>query len=607
VDPIMSDPDTELAWSTEVLRGWRELELQRPLAAWARWQRVLREDPENRAAKQALERLENSRELPEAARCTYRFRSPRLDRRAAWDALISRRNLADLSLARETFQELADGDPTDAPARWNLALCLAWQGHNREAIPALDEVVGIEASSDDTFDQAVKAWTLAAVLRQGAGAEVLSDDLDHTLLVDFDGADTDPLARILCPPGTVQPVAIPEAVAAAGEDGEVEVEVYEWLDRELHEAPSLRELDDVPVLLATVFRTSDSMRLTSPRTQGLLLAEQILKQRLSEDVRFERISRPLPIRLMDAAPWTIRLPGALDAQRRHEIYRAAIEQYYETVWIAIPQHALALRENGSLVALEPREAARRARENAALRAKLTAVVEFREQLGRRPVAAGLYAGYPFDRLRNRLGLEPHDASLVDESDPFCLNEAQLRALDLQSLHRLTLWDAFRSSDALGGAGLAAPVARRLAEVEPASLVRDQEPSLGSVLFDDAAARSDWDEARRWSELALDAAARWPQDETGRPGESLLARLLARKGTALAHLGDSAAAERALLDGIEASRDAARAALAAARLFQETGDIEHAREMAKLASRIAMESEDSNEVAAANELIEELNR
>ena len=70
----------------------------------------------------------------------------------------------------------------------NRALCLAWLGHNAEAISCLDRVVELRCGT--TFDEAVDAWALAEVLRQGAGAEPLADDLRFVWLLDWSEEDT---------------------------------------------------------------------------------------------------------------------------------------------------------------------------------------------------------------------------------------------------------------------------------------------------------------------------------------------------------------------------------------------------------------------------------
>ena len=71
-------------------------------------------------------------------------------------------------------------DPTDAHARFNQGICLAWLGRNAEAVAALDLAVQAMA------DRPSPTWPstpglLAEVLRQGGGAETLADDLSHVV------------------------------------------------------------------------------------------------------------------------------------------------------------------------------------------------------------------------------------------------------------------------------------------------------------------------------------------------------------------------------------------------------------------------------------------
>src|SRR5262245_41257297 len=114
-----------------VHRGWDHLKLQRPLAAWACWQRALRIAPDDPAASQALDRLATADDLPAAARAVYRFRAPtNTARRARWDERFRGRDLQDLDIAAGAFRDLAEADPTDSAAWYNRALCLSWNGLN---------------------------------------------------------------------------------------------------------------------------------------------------------------------------------------------------------------------------------------------------------------------------------------------------------------------------------------------------------------------------------------------------------------------------------------------------------------------------------------------
>src|SRR3954453_20992485 len=124
--PQPSDPGRAPSLAL-VQQGWSQLQLQRPLAAWAAWQRALREEPDARAAVEALGHLEASTELPAAARRVYRFQPPQdPDRRGRWDRRFLGKDLGRLDDAAEVFATLASEDPSDGAAAYNEALCLAW-------------------------------------------------------------------------------------------------------------------------------------------------------------------------------------------------------------------------------------------------------------------------------------------------------------------------------------------------------------------------------------------------------------------------------------------------------------------------------------------------
>ena len=89
--------------------------------------------------------------------------------------------------------------------------------------------------------------------------------------------------------------------------------------------------------------------------------------------------------------------------------------------------------------------------------RLAAVVDFREQLGRRPVAIRLYHGYPFDRLRRRLGLEPVDPDAVDPADLSCAPAWELAALDPATLDDHRLGDAVASAVGLRDDAITTPM------------------------------------------------------------------------------------------------------------------------------------------------------
>ena len=444
---IPADSAEALAW---VHKGWDHLRLQRPIAAWASWNRALRIDPDQKAAQEALEILANADDLPAAARAVYRFRPPVGDeRRARWDAHFRGRDLAELDAAALAFAELAEIDPADSSARYNQALALAWLGRNVEAIHALEDVVELDAPRE--FEAAVGAWMLAEVLRPGGGAEALADDLDYALVLDLEDGMPDPdLIAVDYFGECLHPIAAPF---------ETDAQVYEhrWqlchapktsvifvggsyivAGRSIRFSSPLREnLSNFWLELAEwapyrepplplYFHGGDKFPGTNwVRNSGDKYMDGCLAKYSREEVK------PLPFPLLDAAVWTFRLPEGLDDAAGRDMAREQIEKYFECVWINLPRQSLSRDPEG----LSPIKAAQLAAAgDLATRAKLTALVRSREQLAMRPRVVGLYEGYPFDRLRRRLGLDLIDPGSVDTRDLGCIGWEEASRLDPETLN-----------------------------------------------------------------------------------------------------------------------------------------------------------------------------
>ena len=224
---------------------------------------------------------------------------------------------------------------------------------------------------------------------------------------------------------------------------ERDIEVFEWLDQPLSNAvPGQLSGSRLPIVLASVFISRNSLRLSSPRPANLDRIADALFARLDGGPKaIRREAAPLPLPFLDADVWIFRLPADLDPSASEELARDAIEHYFENEWIH--------RERKGLDNRSPLEASKAARGGDAIaRAKLTAVVKLREQLGGRASTRALYKGYPFDRLRRRLGLEGALAGAVDPLDMSCAAADLLDGLAPDSLDDARLAEAASSAAGL---------------------------------------------------------------------------------------------------------------------------------------------------------------
>ncbi len=483
----MSADSTSRLSTALVHEGWNHLQSQRPLAAWGSWQRGTSSRARLRTARQALATLESAADLPQAARSSYRFRQPDDPRRrTVWDERMKGKEIDDLTATADLFGRLAIDEPLDSAAWYNRALCLAWQGENREAISCLDRVVGIDA--DRAFDQAVQAWTLAGILRQGAGAEELADDLRYACTIAWKPANT---AWLLEELPEIQSTAAPREPGKAP-DQETEVEVFEWLDRPAGIGASAElPIAELPRVLASIYIDQHRLRFSSPRVENVQRIEELLFQRYelgASSVRRE--VTPLPLPFLDADVWTFRTPRMIEPADADDLRREAVEQYYENEWIHRRRHSLGDRS--------PLDAAHAAlRGDLMVKAKLTAVVSLREQLGERPSARGLYHGYPFDRLRRRLGLAPIDSGMVNPADLACAASKELDQLVPAALDDSQLVNALRSSAGLADDKRTARLAAELLGRSPALINKVNLTTAVAPLVRQSMSQHNFDAALEW--------------------------------------------------------------------------------------------------------------
>lgn len=530
--------------------GWEEIKNGRPIAAWSCWRRALAINPEARAAAEALRVLAGAHDLPDSARKEYRFRAmPDLPAVALGD---------DPHALERALEELTTAAPESAPAWFNLGLIRAWAGKNREAIQALDRAGELDAAND--LPRACESWRLAEILRQGAGAETVCDDLSHSLI--FEAEDAELVAAVLARVGEVRPL---------------NADIDEVWSREPADSTRL------PRALASVIRSGELFRIMSPDPRGVDLLDERLTGALGGEMRNrERMASPLPMPIMDSAIWTARInePDRMDPSARAQAVRESIEDWFENVWITLPRHALA--------GLAPREAAERAKlGDRAMEARLTAIVAVREELAARPASVPLYQGYPFDRLRRRLGLEPLDRTTLEAADLSCASQGELRSLAVDRLSVRELEDAFRSSLAFRDDALSSGFARELLKEGVRTRLRILE--LVAPLVRLAAELGDREAAVAFIDGAL---VRSGADR----GE-----LLAWKGELLARHGEGEAAGASFRTAMEQSPGDCELPLRAAESLAGEGEISRAREFVELAIDLAQAAGDRAALALARRI------
>ena len=453
--------------------GWDHLRRQRPIAAWASWRRALRLEPEQKAATSALHVLINAGDLPLAARAEYRFLAPTSgEQRVRWDARFRSRGLEELAEASQAFEDLAGETPSDVRARFNQGLCLAWLGRNAESVAVLDRLVRSTASSEPEL--AVDAWTLAEVVRQGGGAEDLADDLNHVVTVAWTPGK-DP-AEFFDDRSDVRPIPHP-IDPTTGKPQLSEAKLYEWLDRRWGDGaePGPATPTDLRRVRANV---------VPPARLAPALGHRPRAARGSGRRGPEGRRAPGRVDREGVGPRPARLPRRRRLGRPDALVdrRGGAGPALSSGRGAVLRGRLDQATAPGLDGRSPAEAGRLAAEGDAVAlAKLSAVVRLREQLGQRPATAQLYQGYPFDRLRRRLGLAPTDPDSIDPLDAASMGGPELDKLDPEALDDYTLAEAYESAAALGDDRRTARFAGVLAGRDPSSLSRLDRRALFATL------------------------------------------------------------------------------------------------------------------------------
>ena len=215
------------------------------------------------------------------------------------------------------------------------------------------------------------------------------------------------------------------------------------------------------------------------------------------------------------------------------------------------------------------------RGDAVARAKLEAVVQVREQLGSRSSAIAMYQGYPFDRLRRRLGLDPVHPDTVDIQDLSCAGPAELQDQNPHDLDDVRLVEAFKSAAGLREDELTTRFAAELVRRKPDQLGQLDLSAVYAPLIRQSMQREKPQEALDWLEQArsLGPASSRATFDTWR------AEILSRTGR-------PDLASRIYDELVSSSASSPQVALDAAETLLDNGHLDQARDFLGRALKLA---------------------
>ena len=154
------------------------------------------------------------------------------------------------------------------------------------------------------------------------------------------------------------------------------------------------------------------------------------------------------------------IPPGVDPDLADQLAREAVEQYFENQWIHRPRHGL---DDRSPLARRPRAS----RGDAVARAKLTAVVRLREQLGNRPSAVSFTRAIPSTGCGGDSGWSWSIPSAVDLAGSGLRKRRRAGSARPVDAGRLALLEAFTSAAGLRDDARTARLAAELLARRPA--------------------------------------------------------------------------------------------------------------------------------------------
>jgi tetratricopeptide (TPR) repeat protein len=425
----------------------------RPLAAWASWQRALLVSPDFTPALESIDEfIHQNRLLPHPARLGLALKKAdefdlfNEEVADTWEKAAGEGEKLHVDDLIMLFDDLVSRDPANASAWYNLGLSCAWAGQNLRAMEALSKYVERETN----IEAAADAWDLAEVLRMGAGAESLSDNLLYSALYQLEN-----------PEEFVQRLQQSKRLmVVATHDGH---RTLHWMDKEVQTdgGAGVPIIGGPPRQLAQLNLVSGALEIVATRAESLAEVRRLFDPAMEGVVRFHAAdSYPGSPTTLDSEPFLVFDDPKLPEEQRQQRTLAEVRRYFEEEWLHRPLKSL---DN-----IAPIDAA----QSSKMKGRLEGLVRFRE---RNFEVRGL--AYNFDRLRNKLGLPIHGSGLEDEKDKTrassdvdlsAYSASQLAALEPMKLDDDELVVAYRTAVQLDSPDVANRFADQLVRRDSAS-------------------------------------------------------------------------------------------------------------------------------------------
>jgi len=417
-----------------------EMKLNRPIAARAAAQILMRHDPTNPQIREGIDKVftEENPNFPALATKQYSFKPVAEERRARWAKAIAgwKAESGKLADVAHVLEGMVKADEADAASWFNLGLTNAWMGMNPNAVEAFNRYVAVE--SDETA--ASQAWALCEVLRCGQGMEDSGDYVEHSVVAPL----RDPQRFLNVLMGLEKERLI----------GNIRVDQEQGiLTGVMIEPPPLAltpelQARQAPRLGAYMVLMGNMLRLWNVHKESLDKAFETLKEKAGFAAAEVYPSRG-PAKFPDVLSEAIIFPqGSVSPEEQEARLREHLSSWFEEKWIHKP-----LKSLDGAPALD-------AVGHPVLKRKVAGVVLFLEQCAK-------IAGFPYDfeRLRRKLQLSAGQttpaASKSSAIDFATASAAELASVALDALDETQLEKGFQAAMKLDARDIAGKYAHAL--------------------------------------------------------------------------------------------------------------------------------------------------